>query len=305
MTDCPSSGMLRDTQKKLELPGFDRRKIEIEFSQENVTSDGGNILLRLAEKFSNLLKRVAKILPDNRNQGLIEHTTEQMLSQRVFSIALGYEDLNDQDELRHDPALQTAVEKSGDLASSPTLCRFENRADKRTAWEIHRIIAETFIESFKEPPKELVFDFDATDDLVHGNQENAFFHGYYGNYCFLPLYVFCGQQLLVSYLRSSKLDAAHHTGAVLKLLTARFRQAWPGVKIIFRGDSGFWRPTMISWCERNGVAYIVGLSQNKRLNALTAGLQKKAHLQYCLTGEKQRLFKELQYAAGSWKKAGG
>lgn len=293
MTEC--------TQKKLELPGFDRRKIEVEFSQKNVTSDGGNILLRLAEKVTNLCKRIAKILPDDRNQTLIQHTTEEMLSQRVFSIALGYEDLNDQNTLRHDPALQVAVEKSDSLASSPTLCRFENRADKQTAWNIHQIMVDTFIASFKEAPKELVFDFDATDDLIHGNQEKSFFHGYYRNYCFLPLYVFCGEQLLVSYLRPSNQDGAKHAGAILKLLVKQVRQEWPDVRIIFRGDSGFFRKHVISWCERNDVGYITGLAQNKRLNTMTKNLQKRAENQYYLSGEKQRLFKDLQYAARSWK----
>ena len=160
--------------------------------------------------------------------------------------------------------------RSEELASSPTLCRWENRADRETAGRMHEVIVEQFIASFKAAPKELILDFDATDDVVHGNQEGRFFHGYYDHYCFLPLYVFCRNQLLVSYLRPSKIDGAKHAWAILALLVKRLRQVWPQVKIIFRADSGLCRWRMLSWCERNHVGYIVGIAKNKRLNALTA-----------------------------------
>ena len=195
---------------------------------------------------------------------------------------------------------QTAVDRDTPLASSPTLCRLENRTDRDTAVQFHKVMVEAFIASHKTAPEELVLDFDATDDRVHGQQQGRFFHGYYGNYCFLPLYVFCDEQLLVSYLRPSNIDAAKHSRAVLALLVKRMRQAWPALKIVFRADSGFCRWKTLRWCERHGVGYVVGLAKNKRLNVLSAPLQAQALEKFQSTGEKQRLFCEFEYKAGSW-----
>jgi len=163
-------------------------------------------------------------------------------------------------------------------------------------------MVEQFIKSFKRPPRKLILDFDATDDGVHGKQEGRFFHGYYDSYCFLPLYVFCGEKLLVSYLRESRIDGARHAWAILSLLVKRLRRAWPRVKIIFRGDSGFCRHKMLSWCESNEVDYVVGLAKNKRLNAFSQELQGQAEEAFKQTGNKQRLFGEFRYAAKTWSK---
>jgi hypothetical protein len=165
---------------------------------------------------------------------------------------------------------------------------------------MHQVLFEQFVASFETAPEELVLDFDATDDRVHGAQARAFFHGYYGDYCFLPLYVYCGQQLLVSYLRPSNRDGARHAWAVLALLVKALRQQWPGVRILLRADSGFCRWKMLRWCERHGVDYLVGLAKNKRLNALSAKLQADAAAQYKETQAKVRLFGAFQYKAASW-----
>ena len=157
--------------------------------------------------------------------------------------------------------------------------------------------------SFKQPPKELILDFDATDDAVHGKQEGRFFHGYYDHYCFLPVYVFCQDQLLVSYLRRSHMDGAKHAWAILSLRVKWFRQSWPAVRIIFRGDSGFCRRRMLAWCERHEVGYIVGIAQNKRLNEITAQWQQATEKQHAQSGEKVRWFNEFHYAAKSWQQA--
>jgi hypothetical protein len=159
---------------------------------------------------------------------------------------------------------------------------------------------EQFIASFKQAPDELILDFDATDDRVHGNQEGRHFHGYYGDWCFLPLYVFCGEQLLVSYLRPSNIDPARHTWAILKLLVRRLRAAWPQVRIIMRADSGFCRWKMLRWCERVGVDYVIGLARNPRLEALAAPLMSQAEEAFAIEGNKQRLFGWLDYAAFTW-----
>ncbi|MCH7692223.1 MAG: IS1380 family transposase, partial [Proteobacteria bacterium] len=211
--------------------------MEADFSGGDITSNGGVLLLRQADRLSGLTASVARRLSDARQRGKVEHRFAAMLRQRVFALALGYEDVNDHAELRHDLALQTATERDRALASPSTLSRFENAADRDWAWSVHEALVEGFIGSHSEAPEELILDFDATDDAVHGRQEGRFFHGYYDRYCFLPLYVFCGERLLVSYLRPSKIDGARHAWAILALLVKRLRQAWPGVRIVFRGDS--------------------------------------------------------------------
>jgi hypothetical protein len=223
-----------------------------------------------------------------------------LLRQRVYALALGYEDVNDHQSLRSDPGFQTAVERDQPLASSATLCRFENRADGEMAWRIHQVMVDDFIASHEEPPEELILDFDATDDRVHGDQEQRFYHGYYDGYCFLPLYVYCGERLLVAYLRPSNIDASKHSWAILALLVKRFREAWPGVRIIFRGDSAFCRWRLLSWCERHDVGYIVGIAKNDRLKRLARSFLERAALGFEVSGEKQRLFGEVSYGARTW-----
>jgi len=283
-----------------EFPSFDRRKIEADFGGGEVSSDGGVMLLREADRRLGLTRALDVALPDPRDPDLITHEQIDLLRQRIYGLALGYEDLNDHDTLRHDLAWQSAVERDRALGSSPTLCRLEARASRRRAVAMHEVLVEKFIASFGCAPEELVLDFDATDDRVHGLQEGRFFHGYYGDWCFLPLYVFCGEQLLVSYLRPSNIDAARHSWAILKLLVGRLRQAWPEVKIVFRGDSGFCRWKMLRWCERHGVDYIVGLAKNARLLALAGELLQQAAAGHGQSGQKQRLFGWLDYAADTW-----
>ena len=257
-------------------------------------------MLRQADRRLGLTRALARVLPDPRDPDRIRHPLLTFLRQRVYGLCLGYEDLNDHDSLRQDLAWQTAAERDEALASSPTLCRWENRADRKVAWAMQEIIIQQFIASFAQPPTELVLDFDSTDDRVHGKQEGRFFHGYYGNYCFLPLYVFCGEQLLVSYLRPSNQDNARHAGAILKLLAKRLRQAWPQVKLVVRADSGFCRWRMLRWCEDHGVGYIIGLAKNSRLLSLAQTLLERAQAQHEQTQEKQRLFSRVPYAAQSW-----
>jgi hypothetical protein len=288
------------TAPQVQFPQVGRRKIDVRFDGGDVSSDGGLLLLRQVERRLGLLKSVAKALPDPRQPWLVEHTTEQLLRQRVFGLCQGYEDLNDHTRLREDLVLQTALERASPAASSPTLCRFEQRADRGVAVATHRILVDQFIASFARAPEELVLDFDATDDPVHGQQVGRHFSGYYDHYCFLPLYVFCGEQLLVAYLRSAKKDAARHAAAILKLLVMRLRQAWPGVRIIFRGDSGFCRPLLLSWCERNHVRYVVGIGKNSRLLADAEWWREQAARACAWTQVPQRIFGEFPYRAGTW-----
>jgi hypothetical protein len=250
--------------------------------------------------------RMAAAIPDPRNQNLITHQQATMLRQRIFAIAMGYEDGNDHQSLREDPLMQLVSERGIDpdqpLASPPTLCRLENRVSRQTLAEVAKVFVEVFIASHEKPPEELVLDFDATDDPVHGNQVNRFFRGYYDGYCFLPLYVFCGHQLLAAYLRPSNIDPAMHSWAILSLLVKRFRQVWPDVKIIFRADSGFCRWKMLRWCEKHEVGYLIGLARNSRLKAMAQPHmdQAKTLLEQDIDRAAQRVFADIRYGAKSW-----
>lgn len=294
MTNC--------TTHTISFPPCRKRLVEADFAGGDVTSNGGVLLLREADRRLGLTKAVSLRLPDERQPGKVVHKLGDMLRQRVFGIALGYEDLNDHTALRHDLALQTAAGCDGALASAPSLCRLENRARPDWSLAIHEVLVDVFIASFDTAPAEIVLDIDATDDAVHGHQVGRFFHGYYDHYCFLPLYVFCGDHLLVAYLRAANIDPAKHASGIVKLLVQRLRQSWPKVRIILRADSGFCRWRLMSWCERRDVGYIFGLARNARLVALAQSEMATAQARFEATGNKQRRFAELRYGARSWNR---
>ncbi|MDI1341201.1 IS1380 family transposase [Polaromonas sp.] len=285
---------------KIEFGQLGRRVVEGRFDGGSMTGDGGVMLLGTTDRKLGLMEAAARCIADPRSPLLIKHGVADMLRQRVYGLALGWEDLNDHGALRDDVAMQTAVGADREGASAPTLCRLEKWADRATAWRLHQVLVEQFIASFKTDPEELVLDFDATDNPLYGQQEGRFFHGYYDCYCYLPLYVFCGQQLLCAYLRPSRIDGAKHAGAILKLLVTRLRQKWPQVRIVFRGDSGFCRQRIINYCERAGVHYIVGLARNARLEQITEFLELSMKDDYQSSGVKQREVGEFMYAAQSW-----
>jgi hypothetical protein len=285
---------------KIEFGRLGRPVVEGRFDGGSMTSDGGVMLLGEVDRKIGLLDAASRCIADPRNPLLIKHGVRDMLRQRVYGLALGWEDLNDHDALRSDVAIQTAVGVDREVASAPTLCRLEKWADRATAWRLHEVLVDQFIASFKSAPEELVLDFDATDNPLHGQQEGRFFHGYYDCYCYLPLYVFCGQQLLCAYLRPSRIDGAKHAAAILKLLVARLRHKWPQVRIVFRGDSGFCRQRIINFCERADVHYIIGLARNPRLQQRTEFLELAMKDEYDGSGCKQREVGEFMYAAQSW-----
>lgn len=292
MTEC--------YQTEWTFSGCKSRKVQADFCGGDVSSDGGVLLLREQERRLGLIRRAARALPEHRRVRSCEHSQYTLLCQRVFGLALGYEDLNDHESLRSDPLFQTAVNQAKGLSSPSTLCRWENRMNRQAAWALHELLADVFIESFEDAPEELILDVDATDDRVHGRQEGRFFHGYHDGYCFLPLQVFCGDQLLVSYLRPSGIDGAKHAWAVLSLLIKRLRQQWPRVRIIVRAHSGFCRWKMLRWFERNRVKYVIGLARNNRINTLSAHLHEQAKWDYELTEQKQTHFGWIRYAAEPW-----
>ena len=285
---------------KIEFGRLGRRVIEGGFDGGSMTSDAGVMLLGETDRRLGLIEDAARCIADPRSPLLIKHAVRDMLRQRVYGLALGWEDLNDHGALRCDVAMQTAVGVDRAVASAPTLCRLEKWADQRTAWRLHEVLVEQFIASFKTAPEELVLDFDATDNPLHGQQEGSFFHGYYDCYCYLPLYVFCGQQLLCAYLRPSRIDGARHAAAILKLLVTRLRQKWPVVRIVFRADSGFCRQRILNYCERAGVHYIIGLARNPVLERITEFQELAMKDAYASSGLKQREVGEFAYAAQSW-----
>lgn len=291
------------TTGTIEFARCKRRKVVADFGGGEITSDAGVLLLSQADQRLRLTQRIASKLNDSRCKAKCDHSIQDMLRQRVYALAQGYEDLNDHITMRKDTALKTAVGRDTDLASNSTLCRFENQATGHSCWQISRELVEIFIESHPRPPKELILDFDCTEDPVHGEQIGRFFHGYYDSYCFLPLYVFCGRQLLAAYLRPSNIDPARGAWAILRLLADRLRQVWPKVKIIFRADSGFCRHRMLTWCDKNGIDYIVGIAKNNCLLTEARHLLDQARQQFATSGIKQRLVGEMRYAAGTWKYA--
>lgn len=288
----------------LTFSSLGRQKIVADFKGGRLTSDAGALLLREADRRIGLTKALAACIADPRDPAKITHDLTTLLAQRIYGIALGYEDLNDHHTLREDPLFAVLAEQQPDpsapLASPSTLCRWENAISRQSLVRMSEVFVTQFIASYRRAPKRVVLDFDATDDAVHGNQEGRFFHGFYDGYCFLPLYVFSGDHLLCAYLRPSNIDASLHARAILKLIVARLRKAWPKVEIIFRGDSGFCRWKLLRWCEKHNVGYVVGLARNPVLERLAASFMEAAQAAFERTGTKQRHFHEVRYAAKTW-----
>lgn len=277
-----------------------RCEIEANFEGGALSSDGGLMLVRQVDQRIGLSKAIANALHDPRDPERITHELRDLIAQRLYGLCCGYEDLNDHGQLRRDPLMQTAVGTTAELASSPTLSRLETRATRSDIAALNRVLVEQFIASHRVAPKELILDVDASDIPLHGEQEQAEFHAYYDHYCYLPLYVFAGQAMLACVLRRSRIDGAKHVSAVIKLLVTRLREAWPDVRIIVRGDSGFCRQRLIRWCERQGVGYVIGVARNARLQRMVEGWEWLLEHRHAETGLKQRLVREFSYAADSW-----
>ncbi len=277
-----------------------RRQIEANFRGGAISSDGGVMLVRQVDRKIGLSAAVAAALFDPREPERIKHPLRDLVAQRLYGLCCGYEDLNDHDVLRHDPLMQTAVGKIEELASSPTFSRLETRARRADVMALNRVLVEQFIAAQGRAPRELILDVDASDVPLHGEQERGQFHGYYDHYCYLPLYVFCGQSMLACVLRPSRIDGAQHAAAVIRLIVTRLRQAWPRVRIVVRGDSGFCRQRLIRWCERRSVGYVIGVARNSRLHAHVARWEEELEAAFARDGTKQRVVREFRYAAESW-----
>jgi hypothetical protein len=297
--------MTKRNRKRSTLKRLRRQAVEADFDGGTLTSDGGLLLLREVDQRLDLIRRVNQAIADPRDPVYCHHTQDEMLTSRIFAIAAGYEDGNDHQQLRHDPAFQVAAgrtpaemnydEENYPLASPSTLSRLENRVDAKTCLKLNEVLVETFLDSFQTPPEEIILDYDATDDPTHGNQDKRYFNGFYDGYCFLPLYVFCGDQILVSYLRPSSVGAAHHARGVTKLLVRKLRSRWPDVKIILRGDSGFAIERLMRWCDKNDVGYVLGLQKNNVLTRNIACEMTRARILQSHLGNKQACFKWFRY----------
>jgi DDE family transposase len=307
MTECNQSSF-----------GFEasgKREIVARFDGGTISTDGGAFLLRQTDRRLNLLARLAGCFLDGRNQNLIEHTVAEMLAQRVYGIALGYEDLNDHEQLRKDPVfgiLAGREDSDTPLAGKSTLNRMElgagvkDRYKKITFWKdsVDELLVNVFIESHRSAPAEILLDVDTTDLPLHGKQEGRFFHGYYDNYCYLPLYIFCGDHVLCARLREANHDAAFGCLAEIKKIVTQIRTAWPEVKIVLRGDSGFCRNELMSWCEANRVDFVFGLARNQRLRKIVGAGMHEAAEQWNRTGKPARVFSEFPYRTKKTKKGG-
>jgi hypothetical protein len=297
-----------------------RREILADFDGGDITSDGGALLLRKTEPLTAIIRQFVACFTDHRNPDLIEHTVTELVAQRVYGLALGYEDLNDHDDLRCDPLLAAVVGKDDPtgkarqrprdrgkaLAGKSTLNRLEltpvgadegSRSKKVTCRtpDVERLLGTLFLPAHARPPERSVLDRDATDDPVHGHQLGRFFHGYSKSYCSLPLSIFCGDHLLCVRLRPSNIDASAGTLKQLQRIVTPIREAWPDVKITIHADSGFCRDPILTWCEANGVGDVLGLAQNKRLLAMITAEQEQARLEFERTKVPARMFAELRY----------
>lgn len=305
MTEC--------TQTSFGFQGHNRRRVTAQLDGSTVTSDAGGLLLRETDRRINLLGRLADCFLDGRNAGRTRHRVAEMVAQRVYGLALGYEDLNDHEQLRQDPVLKLLAGKEEleePLAGKSTLNRLElgagtpDRYKKITFWKqaIDELLVDVFLEAHAEAPSDLVLDIDTTDVALHGRQEGRFFHGYYDHYCYLPLYVFAGEHVLGVRLRPANIDASAGSRAEIRRIIEQIRQRWPQVRIIVRGDSGFCRDELMSWCEQHGVDYVFGFARNERLRALIAEALAEAARQWEQTQQPARVFVEFAYqtTTGSW-----
>jgi hypothetical protein len=304
----------------LDFPMLGPRQVLADFDGGDISSDGGALLLRQTERLTGVIRQFAACFTDHRNSDLTEHTLEELIAQRVYALALGYEDLNDHDDLRRDPLLATVVGKADPtgkarrrqrdrgkaLAGKSTLNRLELSlagadADSRykkipcRTHDVERLLVTLFLQAHSRPPERIVLDLDATDDPIHGHQLGRFFHGYYRGYCYLPLYIFCGDHLLCARLRPSDIDACAGSVKHLKRIVAQLRQAWPDVKIVVRADSGFCREEILRWCEDNGMDYVIGLAKNTRLVAAIAADLDRVRERFEATKQPAREFAELRY----------
>jgi len=304
------------SQSNFEFTGAWSRSVTARFDGGRITSQGGGLLLREVDRRIDLLGRLSDCFLDGREQRRVQHSVREMLSQRIYGLALGYEDLNDHEQLREDPLLMLlagSAEPESPLAGKSTLNRLELAGEvgvedryKKVHYNgaaIDELLVNVFLEAHAEPPEEIVIDVDATDLPVHGHQEQRFFHGFYNHYCYLPLYIVCGDHLLGVRLRPANIDAGAGSLEEIERMVKQIRHSWPQVQIILRADSGFCRETLMSWCEVHRVDYVFGFARNERLRRILEPQMQAAATLYRHTGQAARVFTEFAYQTNdSWSR---
>ncbi len=306
------------SDRHLEFEGFEGRKVVAAFDGGAITSNAGAVLLRHTDRAIGLFDRLAACFDDRRDADCTVHGMATLVAQRVVGIALGYEDIDDHDTLRHDPVLSLLSDRltpkrsdCAPLAGKSTLNRLEHGPDgaptryhkiSHDTAAIERLFVDLFLEAHgKTPPDEIVLDLDATDDPLHGHQEGRFFHGYYDCYCYLPLYIFCGRHLLAAKLRRSNIDGSAGSIEELERIVGHIRRSWPEVRIVLRADSGFARDGLMSWCEDNRVDYVFGLARNARLEKRIAPALEEASRSSLVSGQAARVFRDFSWSTiDSW-----
>jgi Transposase DDE domain group 1 len=304
-------------QSRFEFAGVGSRAVVAQFNGGRITSDGGGLLLREVERRIGLLNRLADCFRDGRDAGRVQHSVREMLAQRIFGLALGYEDLNDHEQLRTDPLMSVLADKADlerPLAGKSTLNRLELGGEagdvdgyKKIHYDaesIDELLVSLFLEAHEEAPQEIVIDLDATDLPVHGHQERRFFHGFYNHYCYLPLYILSGDHLLGVRLRPANIDASAGALEEVERIVGQIREAWPEVKITLRADSGFCREALMSWCEAHGVDYVLGFARNERLRRIIDPQMQEAAALHRQNGQAARVFTEFDYQThDSWSRS--
>jgi hypothetical protein len=296
------TAMEKNTKQTMLFKEISGKKVEIDFNGGEVSSDAGLLFLRETESQIGVINKVANAIHDKRHHSYVKHEIVQLLTQRVFQIASGYDDANDSNDLRNDPILKISCEKDDPLASQPTMCRFENAPSRMALYRIGEVLVDVFIDSYAKPPKAIVLDIDDTDDPTHGSQQLSLFNGYHDCYCYMPIHIYEGKsgKLITTILRPGKRPSGVEIVSILKRIVKKLREVWPDVGILLRGDSHYSSPAVYDFCDDNNIKYVLGFKSYKPLLQKAEDLMNKAGELYEFSQTPVKLYSEIYYQAGSW-----
>jgi len=300
--------MEQNKQLSFNFASISGKKVTADFSGGDVTSDAGVLVMKETANKIGIIERLVQAIHDERHQSYVKHESTELFTQRILQIVCGYEDANDSNDMRIDPGFKAACDRlpsEADLASQSTITRFENSISTKDIYRIAEVFIDQFVASYDTPPEAIVLDMDDTEDETHGAQQLSLFNGYHDEYCYMPYFIFDGQsgKLITSILRPGKRPDGKQIRAIIKRVIKKIRKVWPTVGILVRGDSHFATPELYSWCDKHNVYYILGLTKNSILKELSKSTMAAAHRRYEMFSEKQRVFKDLSYQAGTWHRA--
>jgi len=300
--------MEQNKRYSFQFASISGKKVTADFSGGDVTSDAGVLVMKETANKIGIIERLVQAIHDERHQSYVKHESTELFTQRILQIVCGYEDANDSNDLRIDPGFKAACDRlpsEADLASQSTITRFENSISTKDIYRIAEVFVDQFVASYDTPPEAIVLDMDDTEDETHGAQQLSLFNGYHDEYCYMPYFIFDGQsgKLITSILRPGKRPDGKQIRAIIKRVIKKIRKVWPTVGILVRGDSHFATPELYSWCDKHNVYYILGLTKNSILKELSKSTMAAAHRRYEMFSEKQRVFKDLSYQAGTWHRA--